>query len=181
MPLILDCPSCQRKLRVPDNLFGQTVKCPTCGEMFTATGSAPTASENAPAAGEPFRPAAEGARAERRPSSYRDDDYDDDPEYGERRPRHRMDLAPHRGTLILVLGILSLVICGILGPIAWVMGNNDLREMRAGNMDRSGEDTTNAGRICGIIATVLIGISLIGIMCMFSFAALGAAGAGRGW
>src|SRR5262245_41781377 len=131
MPLLLDCPSCQRKLRVPDNLFGQTVKCPTCGETFTATGS--TAAGDG-ASGETYRPADEGARVERRPPAYRDDDYDDDPEYGERRSRRRMDLTPHRGTLILVLGILSLVICGLLGPFAWVMGNNDLREMRAGNM-----------------------------------------------
>ena len=36
------------------------------------------------------------------------------------------------------------------------MGNNDLRDMQAGLMDRSGEDTTRTGRICGIIATILL-------------------------
>ncbi|MBI1903904.1 MAG: hypothetical protein HYS13_22615 [Planctomycetia bacterium] len=46
---------------------------------------------------------------------------------------------PHRGTMILVLGILSLVLCPILGPFAWVMGNTDMQEMAAGRMDRSGE------------------------------------------
>ncbi len=35
-------------------------------------------------------------------------------------------------TLILVLGILSLVCCGLLGPVAWIMGNNALREIDAG-------------------------------------------------
>lgn len=67
-------------------------------------------------------------------------------------------LQPHRGTLILVLGIISLVVpCGglILGIIAWVMGSTDLRAMREGRMDRSGEGLTNAGRICGIIAVIL--------------------------
>ena len=49
-------------------------------------------------------------------------------------------MKPHRGTLILVLGIVSIFVCGIiLGPIAWVMGNNDLREMSAGTMDPSGK------------------------------------------
>ncbi|MBI1903903.1 MAG: DUF4190 domain-containing protein [Planctomycetia bacterium] len=65
---------------------------------------------------------------------------------------------PHRGTMVLVLGILSIAIggCGwILGPIAWSMGNKDLKEMAAGRMDRSGEGATNAGRICGIIGTIL--------------------------
>jgi hypothetical protein len=36
------------------------------------------------------------------------------------------------------------------------MGNNDLKEMDAGTMDPSGRSTTNAGRICGIIGTILM-------------------------
>lgn len=64
-------------------------------------------------------------------------------------------LKPHRGVLILVLGILGLVLCFILGIIAWVMGNNDLQEMAAGRMDPTGEGLTKAGKICGMIATIL--------------------------
>ena len=70
-------------------------------------------------------------------------------------------MKPHRGTLILVLGILSLVICAPLGIFAWIMGNGDIREMAAGTMDPSGRDTTNAGRICGIIGTVLLALSVL--------------------
>lgn len=70
-------------------------------------------------------------------------------------------MKPHRGTLILILGILGLVVCGPLGIVAWVMGAGDLREMDAGNMDPAGRGQTNAGKICGIIATVFIGIALI--------------------
>ncbi len=36
MATIIDCPACGRKLRVPDELFRQLVRCPTCGESFTA-------------------------------------------------------------------------------------------------------------------------------------------------
>jgi len=65
-------------------------------------------------------------------------------------------MAPHRGTTVLVLGILSLVFgCFILGIIAWVMGKNDLAEMAAGRMDRSGEGVTKAGKICGMINVIL--------------------------
>ena len=64
-------------------------------------------------------------------------------------------MKPHRGTLILVLGILSLVACGPLGIAAWIMGNGDLKEMDAGAMDPSGRSTTNAGRICGIISSTV--------------------------
>ena len=64
-------------------------------------------------------------------------------------------LKPHRGTAVLVLGILGLVVCFICGIIAWVMGKTDLREMEAGRMDPSGRGLTEAGKICGIISVVL--------------------------
>jgi hypothetical protein len=70
-------------------------------------------------------------------------------------------MKPHRGTLLLVLGILGLVCCAILAPITWVMANTDLREMQAGVMDRSGEQLTNVAKILGIIGTVLIAIGLL--------------------
>ena len=64
-------------------------------------------------------------------------------------------LAPHRGVVILVLGIIGIVCCFICGIIAWVMGNNDLREMAAGRMDPSGEGLTKAGKICGMISVII--------------------------
>jgi len=76
---------------------------------------------------------------------------------------------PHRGTLILVLGILGLVCCFILGIIAWIMGNTDLREMDAGRMDPSGRGLTQAGKICGIISVVLGIVGLvIGMLSIFA-------------
>jgi hypothetical protein len=72
-----------------------------------------------------------------------------------------MSLKPHRGTAVLILGILGLVCCVICGIIAWVMGSNDLREMAAGTMDRSGEGLTKAGRICGIISVCLLIVGIV--------------------
>ncbi|MEJ7601202.1 MAG: hypothetical protein WKG01_25080 [Kofleriaceae bacterium] len=66
-----------------------------------------------------------------------------------------------RGTTILVLGILSLVVCGIMGPIAWAMGNSDLREIDRGNAPPDERGSIVAGRICGMIATILLGVSLL--------------------
>jgi hypothetical protein len=56
-------------------------------------------------------------------------------------------MKPHRGTLILVLGILGLVVCGPLAIVAWVLGSGDLKEMDAGTMDPAGRGNTQAGRI----------------------------------
>jgi hypothetical protein len=61
---------------------------------------------------------------------------------------------PHRGTLILVLGILGIVPCFVLGIVAWVMANADLKAMAAGEMDRAGEGMTKAGKICGIVGCI---------------------------
>ena len=62
---------------------------------------------------------------------------------------------PHRGGLILALGILGIVCCFICGIIAWVMGNGDLRQMDAGRMDPSGRGLTQAGKICGMVSVIL--------------------------
>ena len=67
---------------------------------------------------------------------------------------------PHRANTVLVFGILGLVVCPVLGIVAWVMGNNDLREMDAGVMDPFGRDTTKTGRILGIVGTILAVASL---------------------
>jgi len=94
------------------------------------------------------------------------------------RPSHQ----PHRGSLIIVLGIIALVVCAPVGIAAWIMGNNDLREIRAGRMDPEGEGLTNAGRILGIVATVLMLIPLVIIALAFAFMAIagGAAAVSQG-
>jgi len=83
-------------------------------------------------------------------------------------------MKPHRATLILVLGILGLVTsCFPLGIAAWIMGNKDLKEMDADVMDPSGRSNTNAGRICGMIATILL---IIGVVVAIALLALGVLG-----
>jgi len=70
-------------------------------------------------------------------------------------------VAPHRGVLILILGIIGIVCCFITGIIAWVMGNNDLREIDAGRMDPSGRGLTQAGKICGMVGVILWIVMLV--------------------
>lgn len=71
-------------------------------------------------------------------------------------------LRPHRGGVVLTLGILGILCCFICGIIAWLMGNGDLREIDAGRMDPSGRGLTQAGKICGMISVILpiIGIAV---------------------
>ena len=63
-------------------------------------------------------------------------------------------MTPHRGVIILVVGILSLVMCPPAGIAAWFMGSKDLQEIDAGRMDPAGRDFTRTGRILGLIGTI---------------------------
>ncbi|WP_205473897.1 hypothetical protein [Nocardioides sp. SYSU D00038] len=66
-----------------------------------------------------------------------------------------------QATTVLVLGILGLVLCQVLAPFAWVMGNRVVREIDASGGAYAGRGSANAGRICGIVGTVLIGVTVL--------------------
>jgi hypothetical protein len=70
---------------------------------------------------------------------------------------------PHpRGTLILVLGILSLFICGIvLGVVAFVMGSNALKEIDRNPTAYTNRRLVSAGRVCGAIGAALSVLLLV--------------------
>jgi hypothetical protein len=68
-----------------------------------------------------------------------------------------------QATVALVLGILGLVLCQILGPIAWVMGNNEVNAIDAGKRNPANRSTAQAGKILGIIGTVflIVGVAVL--------------------
>ncbi|HEX5946631.1 MAG TPA: DUF4190 domain-containing protein [Acidimicrobiales bacterium] len=66
-----------------------------------------------------------------------------------------------QGILILVLGIASILCCGILGPVAWVMGNNAISEIDQNPAGYSNRGQVQAGRICGIVGTVLWALGIL--------------------
>jgi len=166
MPIQINCPSCKGAVRVPEELLGKRVQCPRCEAKFVAEAddeepapAAPTTADRGEDIGERLR------RPRRRPPDDYEDDYDD---YDDR-PRRRSG-RPHRGGIILALGVCSLLLCAPLGIFAWVMGNHDLTEMKRGRMDRSGEGLTQAGRILGSIATILMIIGCVVYTAVVGFA-----------
>jgi hypothetical protein len=60
-----------------------------------------------------------------------------------------------QGTTVLVLGILSLVVCSLIGPFAWVKGNNALAEIDRNPMAYSNRSYVQIGRILGIVGSCL--------------------------
>lgn len=102
-------------------------------------------------------------------------------------PMHH-GLVPHRGAVILVLGILSFFVpCGglVMAIIAWMLANTDLARMSNGEMDPEGRGLTQAGKILGIVnvALTVVGVVIwlfwmVVIVGIMGAAAAGAAGAG---
>lgn len=72
-----------------------------------------------------------------------------------------------QATTVLVLGILGIVICGFLAPFAWVMGNRELEAIDAGRRSPEQRSTANAGRILGIIGTVLLTVGVLFLILFF--------------
>ena len=70
---------------------------------------------------------------------------------------------PGRGTMMLVLGILSIVCCQLLGPVAWIMGKGDLAKIKSGEIAQEAEQMTKIGMILGIVGTALLALNLVGV------------------
>jgi hypothetical protein len=100
---------------------------------------------------------------------------DDQPWETGNRFRGRRDTEPHRGTLILVLGILSMTIPIIglpLGIPAMVMARMDRKKIRAHQMDREGEGLTDAGWVCGLLGVIIQSAMLLACVSCVGLGAL---------
>ncbi|MFW6598744.1 hypothetical protein ACQBAU_14595 [Propionibacteriaceae bacterium Y2011] len=82
-----------------------------------------------------------------------------------------------QSTIILVLGILSIVGISVVGPVAWVMGNKAIKEIDQNPAAYSDRGTVQAGRIMGIIGSVLLilGVAIMVIYFIFLFLIIGTA------
>lgn len=60
-----------------------------------------------------------------------------------------------QATTVLILGVLGIGFCPPLGIAAWIMGNTAIKEIDAKPGFYSNRGTVNAGRICGIVGTVI--------------------------
>lgn len=69
-----------------------------------------------------------------------------------------------QATTVLVLGILSIVLVPLLGPVAWVMGRKALREVDASPTLVSNRSQLVAGMVLGIISTAMLAIGLFWVL-----------------
>ncbi len=80
-----------------------------------------------------------------------------------------MPMEASRGSTILTLGILSVVLLGLIAGIpAWVMGHGDLQKMKAGRMNPDQRGMTQAGMVLGIIGTFHVVLAMIVVLAVVS-------------
>jgi len=99
----------------------------------------------------------------------------DQPPYYQQ-PYYQQPYAPPQdhpqATLVLILGILSIVICSLIGPFAWVLGKRAVREIDASGGTLSGRTQAQVGYIMGMIVTILliIGIAVLAVALIIAVA-----------
>ena len=67
----------------------------------------------------------------------------------------------------LVLGILGLIFCPLCAPIAWALGRGAEREIDASGGMLAGRGLATAGKITGIIGTVLLVLGILLLIVVF--------------
>jgi hypothetical protein len=72
----------------------------------------------------------------------------------------------------LILGIVGIVCCQLVGPIAWYLGSQETKAIREGRSSPAGEGFAKAGMILGIISTILLVLGVIWIFFMGGMAIL---------
>ena len=66
---------------------------------------------------------------------------------------------------VLVLGLLSVLVCALLGPVVWQMGSAELARIDAGEVDPVQRGYAHAGRILGVVATSMLGVGILLGLC----------------
>lgn len=95
--------------------------------------------------------------------------------YGPPRPQDHP-----QGITVLLLGIFGIAMCQILGPMAWVMGKRALAEIDAQPGRYGNRGLVQAGYICGIVGSVILGVYVLSgaAYLVFILVVLGASAAG---
>lgn len=82
--------------------------------------------------------------------------------------------ASSQAVTALVFGILSLVCCALMGPVAWYLGNQETAAIREGRSPAAGDGFAKAATILGIIACCLLALQLLWVFFFGGMAMLSA-------
>src|SRR5688572_24615763 len=67
-------------------------------------------------------------------------------------------------TASLVLGLIGLLWCQLLAPLAWWLGWRERRDIAAGRAPAAGQGLATAGMVLGIIGSAMLGLVLLVVL-----------------
>lgn len=172
MAEITSCPHCQRKLRVPAELLGRQVKCPGCGQQFTASVTSAAPAAPVPPPPPPPPPPVPGqapgySYQQPQVPTYGGEEFEADTDRGRDRVETEGWTKVRTGvTYILIALCVNLGVSILVGCIGGVLGAS-----QASSSGRSGGGTQGLemGLNCinGLVGLVCFGLSIAGqIYCL---------------
>ncbi len=180
MPIEVVCPKCSSTLSVNDEHAGKMARCPKCEEVFPIPAAGGNLAPALPSAAAPVGPRPSTSPDFTTPQSHggsipsgSHNPYVSAPPQTYRNPH--ANLPPHRGEMVLILGLLGLLVCPLLGIAPVVMASRDLPLIDSGRMNPSGRGLVVAGKVLGWVSIVLVLLQLVILFCIFFAMFVGAA------
>ena len=85
-----------------------------------------------------------------------------------------------KATVAVVLGVLGIVCCGLLAPVAWYLANEEIKGIDAGRLSEANRGMAQVAKILGIIGSILLVLGLLWVLFFGGMAFLGALTGGHG-
>lgn len=76
---------------------------------------------------------------------------------------------------VLIVGLVSIVFCQLLGPVAWYMGNEEVKAIDEGRRSPEQRQLADIGRIIGMVMTGLLILGFLLLAFLVVIAVFGAA------
>ena len=79
-----------------------------------------------------------------------------------------------KAVMALVFGVLGIICCGLLAPVAWYLANEEIKGIDAGWLTEANRGMAQVAKILGIIGTILLGLGLLWVLLFGGMATIGA-------
>ncbi len=79
-----------------------------------------------------------------------------------------------KSTMALVFGVLGIICCGLLAPVAWYLANEELKAIEAGRIAETNRGVAQVAKILGIIGSILLALGLLWVLLFGGMATIGA-------
>lgn len=86
-----------------------------------------------------------------------------------------------KATMAVVFGVLGIVCCGLLAPVAWYLGSEELKAIQAGLVSETNRGMAQVAKILGIVGSIMLVLGILWVIFFGGMAFLGAlTGGGHG-